>query len=274
MDDSMQKTDDSMQKTDDSMLGLQDKVVVVTGSSQGVGRGCAVQFARAGAHVVVVARGIERAQEAAAEVESLGGKALAICADVTVQDDIERMVATTLDQFGRIDVAVNNVGGRRGKPEGSLLESGPDYWRQTLELNLLTVLTCTRAFADAMIARETRGVIINIGSTTAYKATSHLAPYGAAKAGLIQLTKTLALELAPHGIRVTGVSPGMVDTDSLREFMDDAALAERGKRVPAGRIAKPDDLGKAVVLMASDLAGWVYGDTLVADGGELLVDGG
>ncbi len=259
---------------DDSILGLQDKVVVVTGSSQGVGRGCARQFARAGAHVVVVARGLERAEQAAVELRSLGGEALAIQADVTVQDDIERMVATTLERFGRIDVAVNNVGGRRGKPAGSLLESGPDYWRQTLELNLFTVLTCTRAFADVMIARAQRGVIINIGSTTAYKATPHLAPYGAAKAGLIQLTRTLALELAPHGIRVTGVSPGMVDTDALREFMDDATLAERGQQVPAGRIATPDDLGKVAVLMASDLAAWVYGDTLVADGGELLVPGG
>ncbi len=258
----------------DSMLGLKGKVVVVTGSSQGVGRGCAEQFARAGAHVVLVARGLERAEAAAKEVRSLGVEALAVQADVSVQADIDRMVAETLTRFGRIDIAINNVGGRRGKPEGGLLESGLDYWRETLELNLLTVLTCTRAFADAMISKGEGGVVVNVASTTAYKASPNLAPYGAAKAGLIQLNKTLALELAPHGIRVVGLSPGMVDTDSLREFMDEDMLAARGKQIPAGRIAMPEDLGKAAVLLASDLAGWVYGDTLVCDGGELLVSGG
>ena len=258
----------------DSMLGLKDKVVVITGASQGVGRGCAVQFARAGARVAVVARGLERAEEAAAEVRGLGVDALAIQADVTVQQDVDRMVAETLERFGQIDVAINNVGGRRGKPEGSLLESGPDYWRQTLELNLLTVLTCTRAFADAMISGGHGGVVVNVASVAGYKASPNLAPYGASKAGLVQLTKTLALELASHQIRVVGLSPGMVDTDSLREFMDDSMLAARGRSVPAGRVAMPDDLGKAAVLLASDLAGWVYGDTLVCDGGEILGAGG
>ena len=146
----------------DSILGLKDKVVLITGSSQGVGRGCAEQFARAGARVAVVARGLERAEEAAAAVRSLGVDALAIRADVTLQEDIDRMVAETIERFGRIDVAINNVGGRRGKPEGRLLESGVDYWRQTLELNLLTVLTCTRAFAEVMISGGTGGVIVTL----------------------------------------------------------------------------------------------------------------
>jgi NAD(P)-dependent dehydrogenase (short-subunit alcohol dehydrogenase family) len=257
----------------DSMLGLKGKVVVVTGSSQGVGLGCAEQFARAGANVAVVARGRERAEAAAQRVRSQGVEALAIQADVCQQADIDRMVAETLARFGRIDIAINNVGGRRGKPEGGLLESGPDYWRETLELNLFTVLTCTRAFADAIIAGGGGGVVINIGSIAGNRASPNLAPYGAAKAGLVQLNKTLALELAPHGIRVVGLAPGMVDTDSLREFMDDAMLTERGRTVPAGRIAIPADLGKAAVLLASDLAGWVYGDTLVCDGGESLGSG-
>jgi NAD(P)-dependent dehydrogenase (short-subunit alcohol dehydrogenase family) len=259
---------------DGSILGLEDKVVVVTGSSQGVGLGCARQFARVGADVVLVARGAERLERASQELRAFGRRVLTVQADVTREEDIDRMVASAMDHFGHIDVAVNNVGGRRGKPEGGLLDSGPDYWRRTLDLNLYTVLACSQAFARAMIASRTRGAIVNIASLSAYKATPNLAPYGAAKAGLVQLTRTLALELAPHGIRVTGVAPGMVDTDSLREWLDDDALAERARHLPAGRIGTPDDLGRVVVMMASDLGAWVYGSTLVADGGEQIAEGG
>ena len=257
-----------------SALGLEDKIAIVTGGSQGVGRGCALEFAGAGAHVAVVARGLERAEAVAAEVRAVGREAHAIQADVTRDEDVARATAEVLNRFGRIDVAVNNVGGRRGKPEGKLLDSGPDYWRETLELNLYSVLACSQAFARAMIERESPGVILNVGSVAGFKASAGLAPYGAAKAGLVQLTKTLALELAPHGIRVNAVAPGMVDTDSLREYMDDAAIAERAKQIPAGRIAKPEDIGKVALLLASDLAGWVTGQTLIADGGELLSAGG
>lgn len=258
----------------ESILGLQDKVVVVTGSSQGVGLGCARQFARVGTDVVLVGRREKPLETAAEELRGLGREVLTVQADVTVDADIERMVDAAMERFGRIDVAVNNVGGRRGKPEGALLDSGPEYWRKTLDVNLYSVLACTQAFARAMISTGTSGSIVNVASVTGYKATPRLAPYGAAKAGLIQLTKTLALELAPHGIRVTGVAPGMVDTDSLREFLDDAAIAERAQHLPAGRVGMPDDLGRAVVMMASDLGSWVYGSTLIADGGELIAEGG
>jgi len=258
----------------DSILGLEGKVVVVTGSSQGVGLGCARQFARVGCEVVLAARRSEPLQAAAAELRALGGEVLAVTADVTQQADIEALVAASLDRFGRIDVAVNNVGGRRGKPEGTLMESGRAYWEQTLDVNLTTVLACTQAFARVMIEKGTAGVIVNVASTTAYKATPNLAPYGAAKAGLLQLTKTLALELSAHGIRVVGVSPGMTDTDALREFMDGEQIAARAEHLPAGRVGLPDDLGRAVLMMASDLGAWVYGSTLVADGGELIAEGG
>lgn len=254
-------------------LGLEDKVVVVTGSSQGVGQGCAMEFAGAGARVAVVARGLERAEAVAERIRALGGEALAIQADVMQEPDIRRSVEAVVDRFGRVDVLVNNVGGRSGTPEGKLLDSGPDYWKQTLELNLFSVLACTQAFAAAMIEREVPGVVVNIGSVAGYKASPGLAPYGAAKAGLVQLTKSLAMELAEHGIRVNGVAPGMVNTESLRAYLDEAALAERAKGVPAGRIAAPEDIGRVVLLLASDLAGWVTGQTLIADGGEILAAG-
>jgi 3-oxoacyl-[acyl-carrier protein] reductase len=222
---------------------------------------------------VVVARGLERAEAVAEEVRGLGREALALQADVTVKTEMDSVVASTLERFGRVDVGINNVGGRAGKPEGLLLDSSPDYWHRTTELSLYSAFYGCHAFARAMVDRGTRGVILNIASTTAYKANPALAPYAAAKAGVIQLTKSLARELAPHGIRVAGIAPGMVNTDSLREFMSPEMIEERGQSVPAGRIAGPDDLGKVAVLMASDLAGWVYGQTLIADGGETLADG-
>ncbi len=257
----------------ESILGLENKVVVVTGSSQGIGLGCARQFARAGADVVLVARRGEPLKAAAEEIRALGRQVLAVTADVELETGIETMLESSMERFGRIDVAVNNVGGRRGKPEGALLDSGPDYWRKTLDVNLITVLACSQAFARAMISSQTSGVIVNVASVAGYKASPRLAPYGAAKAGVVQLTRTLAMELAPHGIRVTAVAPGATDTDSLREWLDDEAIAERGKRMPAGRIGTPDDLGRVVVMLASNLGAWVYGSTLVADGGEQLAEG-
>ena len=256
-----------------SLLGLEGKVVLITGGSQGVGLGCAQEFTRAGARVALVARGVDRAEQAAKTIRTSGGEALAIPGDVTLQEDIPRVVEETLRGFGRVDVMVNNVGGRRGEPEGRLLDAGVDHWQQTLELNLTTVLACSQAFARAMIESNRKGSIVNVGSVAGFKASPGLAPYGAAKAGLVQLTKTLGIELAEYGIRVNAVAPGMVDTDSLREYLDDAALAERAKQVPAGRIAKPEDIGRVAVFLASDLAGWVTGQTLIADGGELLAGG-
>lgn len=257
-----------------SFLGLEDKVAVITGASQGVGLGCARQFVRAGADVVITGRRPEPLEKAAAELRGAGRDVLTFVGDAEDADDVARLVAATKERFGRADVLVNNVGGRRGKPEGRLLDSGPDYWRGTIERNLVSVFTCTQAFARLMIETGRPGVVVNVASVAAYHASPRLAPYGASKAGLVHATSTLAIELAPHGIRVCGVAPGMVDTDSLREWLDDEKLAARGRRLPAGRIAKPDDLGKVVLMMASDLGGWIYGSTLVADGGELLGDVG
>jgi NAD(P)-dependent dehydrogenase (short-subunit alcohol dehydrogenase family) len=252
------------------LLGLAGKVVVITGSSQGVGLGCARQFARAGCDVLLVGRRAEPLARAEEEVRGIGQRVATVVADVESDAEIAAIVDAAERHFGRIDVAVNNVGGRRGKPEGLLLESGPDYWRGTLERNLITTLACTQAFARAMIAGGRPGVIVNISSVAAHNASLRLAPYSAAKAGLDALTRSLAHELAPHRIRVVGVAPGMVDTDSLRAWMTPEQLAERGRALPAGRIGGPDDIGRAAVMLASDLAGWIYGDTLIADGGELL----
>lgn len=255
-----------------SILGLEDKVAVITGASQGVGLGCARQFVRAGAHVVITGRRPEPLELAAKALRASGRTVVPVVADVEEEAGVAAMVEAVRREFGRVDVLVNNVGGRKGKPEGTLLESGPDYWRGTLERNFLSVLGCTQAFARFMIETKRPGVVVTVASVGAYRASPRLIPYGASKSALIQATGTLARELAPHGIRVCGVAPGMVDTDSLREWFDPKSLEARGKKLPAGRIGKPDDIGKAVLMLASDLGAWIYGPTLIADGGELLGD--
>jgi NAD(P)-dependent dehydrogenase (short-subunit alcohol dehydrogenase family) len=253
-----------------SVLGLEGKVAVITGASQGVGLGCARQFVQVGADVVITGRRAEPLENAATELRRSGREVVTVVGDAEDPNDVAKLVEATKQRFGRADVLVNNVGGRRGKPEGTLLESGPEYWRGTIERNLVSVLTCTQAFARFMIETKRPGVVINVASVGAYRASPRLVPYGASKAGLIQATGTLARELAPHGIRVCGVAPGMVDTASLREWFDEETMAERGRRLPAGRIGKPDDIGRVVLMLASDLGAWIYGATLVADGGELL----
>lgn len=255
-----------------SILGLEGKVAIVTGASQGVGLGCARQFVQAGADVVITGRRAAPLEKAATELRASGRKVVAVVADAENPEEFAKVIDAAQKNFGRADILVNNVGGRRGKPEGSLLESGPEYWRGTLECNLVSVFSCTQAFARYLIAAKRPGVVVNVASVAAFHASPNLAPYGASKAGLIQATGTLALELAPHRIRVCGVAPGMVDTDSLREWLDDAKISARGRKLPAGRIGLPDDLGKVVLMMASDLGAWIYGATLVADGGELLGD--
>ncbi len=256
----------------DSVLGLEGKVVVITGASQGVGLGCARQFARVGADLVITGRRPEPLEAAATALRVFGREVVTVAGDAEDPQDVARVVDAARQRFGRVDVLVNNVGGRRGKPEGTILESGPDYWRGTIERNLVSVLTCTQAFARFMIETKRPGVIVNIASVGAHRASPRLVPYGASKAGLIQATGTLARELAPHGIRVCGVAPGMVETDSLREWMTEKQMTDRGRRLPAGRLGQPDDIGKAVLMLASDLGAWIYGPTLVADGGELLGD--
>ncbi len=255
-----------------SILGLENKVAIVTGASQGVGLGCARLFVQAGADVVITGRRAGPLEKAATELRASGRKVAAVAADAENPDEFAKVIDAAQKSFGRVDILVNNVGGRRGKPEGSLLESGPEYWRGTLECNLVSVFSCTQAFARHQIAAKRPGVVVNVASVAAFHASPNLAPYGASKAGLIQATGTLGLELAPHRIRVCGVAPGMVDTDSLREWLDDAKIQSRGRKLPAGRIGLPDDLGKVVLMMASDLGAWIYGATLVADGGELLGD--
>ena len=270
----------------ESLLGLEEKVAVITGSANGIGRACALELARAGTHVVVSDLRGERAEseKAADEVRAIGRQALVVDADASRESDIEALVAAALERFGRIDVGVNNAG-RTGRPPAgpaaprfhspTSLEAGLEYWNEMLEVGLTSVYLGSRGFARAMVEGEIRGSIINISGHAGMRASVGLAPYGAAKAGVIHLTKTLGAELAPHGIRVNSVAPGATDTRALRGYFDtEERRARAAAAVPMGRIGTPSDIAKVVVLLASDLAGWVTGQTLSADGGQSIAGSG
>jgi NAD(P)-dependent dehydrogenase (short-subunit alcohol dehydrogenase family) len=253
--------------TIEALLGLEGKVAVVTGAGQGIGRACALMLARAGATPVVVDINAETARRVGEEARALGREALVVHADVRRPGEVERVAAETLERFGRLDIAVNNVGGGGGnKP---VIESDLGDWERILDLTLRTAVYGCRTFGKRMVERGTRGAIVNIASVAGVRAATFLAPYGAAKAGVISLTQTLAVELGPHGIRVNCVAPGFIATPALDNFMPPAQqLALAKELVPLGRPGAPEDIAGVVLMLASDVTGYVTGQTLIADGGR------
>src|SRR5262245_31233597 len=159
-----------------SVLGLEGKVAIVTGASQGVGLGCARLFVQVGVDVVITGRRAEPLESAAAQLRGSGREVVTVVGDAEDPSDVAKVLAATRKRFGGADILVNNVGGRRGKPEGTLLESGPEYWRGTIERNLVSVLTFTQAFARLAIETQRPAVVINVASVGAYRASPRLVP--------------------------------------------------------------------------------------------------
>ena len=251
----------------DSMLGLEGKTVVVTGSGQGMGRGIVLAFARAGANAVIVDLDEAKAQAVANEVQALGREALVVRADVRIESDIARVVNDTLARFGRLDIGVNNVGGLAGQKPAPVVEASSSFWDTVIEVNLRTTFLCAKAFAQAIIQSNAGGSIVNIASISGLRSSAHLAPYGAAKAAVMHLTQTLAVELAPHGIRVNCVAPASIDTPDAMATVSDERKRAMAASVPLGRLGAPSDVGGIVAMLSSDIAGFVTGQTLMVDGG-------
>ena len=252
---------------DENILGLQGKTVAVTGSGQGMGRGIVLAFAKAGANTVIVDLDEAKAHAVADEVRALGADAVAMRSDVRKPGDIDAMVRAAVERFGSLDVGVNNVGGLAGRSPTPSLEADASFWDTVFENNLRTTFLCSQAFAKAMIERETPGAIVNIASISGLRASARLAPYGAAKAGVMHLTQTFAIELAPHGIRVNCVAPASIETPEAMGHVSESRRAAMGQPIPLGRLGQPHEVAAMVMMLASPMAAFVTGQTLMVDGG-------
>ena len=264
----------------DSLFGLDKKVALVTGGGRGIGKGCALMLAQAGCHVAIADLNAEHAAQTAKEVEALGRKAAAIKADVRTNEGIEAMLEGAVARLGGLDICVNNVGGSdaRWVPGGGhsltpFLEITPEFYDDIVTNNLRATFFCCQAEARSMIARGVGGSIINIASAAGLRPTSEtigIAPYAAAKAGVINLTQSAALELAPYGIRVNAIAPSATLTERHAERYKEGGLSDREAANPLKRTGRPRDHGGAAVYLASDLANYVTGVVILVDGGISL----
>lgn len=248
-------------------LGLAGKVAIVTGGSRGIGRATAARLLREGAAVVVSSLRPESLASAVRELAPLG-RVDGIAGDVAVEADVVRLVAQTVERFGRLDVMVANAG--IADPYKSLLDTSVAEWDRMLAVHLRGTFLCGREAARAMSAGALPGRIVTVASTNAYECDPHAASYNAAKAGILGLTRSMAVDLARFGIRVNGVAPGWIHTDMA---VND--LPPRGTRVEnlgvLGRAGEPEEVAAAIAFLASDVCDFLTGTTLVIDGGQLIV---
>jgi 7-alpha-hydroxysteroid dehydrogenase len=240
------------------------KVAVVTGSGQGIGRAIAWGLADAGCDVAVNARRRSDLEVTAEGVRERGRRSLVVDGDI--RDFSEELAERTVAGLGAVDIWVNNVGGSDEKTVRELADTPDEIWRAQLELNLTSAFQGAKAAANRM---PDGGVIINIASGAGTRGSPRTGPYAAAKAGMLNMTQTLALELAPRGIRVNAVSPGPVFTEAFAEILGVSdRLDELTATIPLGRLGQPDDIAAAVVYLASPAASWVTGQNLLVAGGR------
>lgn len=240
-------------------LDLSGRTVIVTGGSRGVGRGIATRFLEFGADVVICGR-----NEPDELPSGKGRAAVFTAADVREVEQIEQVIAFTRERFGRLDVLVNNAG---GAPEAAAATASPRFHESILRLNLIAPIHFAQQANAVMQDQPEGGVIINISSISAIRPSPGTAVYSAAKAGILQLTRSLAVEWAPK-VRVVAVTAGMIETElSELHYGDADGVAAIGKTVPLGRLGQPGDVGDVCVFLASPLASYVSGASLLMDGG-------
>ncbi|MBI3325949.1 MAG: glucose 1-dehydrogenase [Nitrospinae bacterium] len=248
---------------------LQDKVAIVTGGGTGIGRVIAREMAHVGAHIVVASRNPDHINPAAEEIQRLGRQSLAVSVDVRVPEQVDTLVQATLDRFGRIDILVNNHGALFQCPVEDL---SPGGWNAIISINLTGVFLCSRAVGRVMI-RQKQGKIINIVSVAGLHGSPMTAAYGAAKAGVMNFTKSLAMEWSQHNILVNAVAPGPILTESGRNLLWSSPELQEQVRghVPLRRYGEPEEVANAVIFLASDASSYITGETLYVDGGPPLL---
>lgn len=249
-------------------MTLDGKVAIVTGAGKagkGIGQACAMALANAGAKVVVASRTEANAETVAAEIRASGGEALALGVDVSDAAQVENMVSSALEAFGRVDILVNNAGVTR---DSLMMRMGEDAWDAVLDTNLKGAFLCTKAVTRPMM-KQRSGAIVNMTSIMGIAGNAGQANYAASKAGLIGLTKSAAKELASRGIRVNALAPGWIETAMTAELGDDFKQ-QMLPRIPLARLGRPEDVANAVLFLCSDAAAYITGQTLTVDGGLIM----
>lgn len=246
---------------------IEGKVAIVTGGGTGIGKSIALEFASAGADVVVASRRLNVLEDVAQEIRSLGRRSLAIKADVSKKTDVDNLVRKTIDEFGYIDILVNNSGILAGP---SFLDLEEEEWDKVIDTNLKSRYLCCKAVGKLMVKRK-KGCVINVASNGGVTTCGgYSGPYPVTKAGEIMLTRGLAWELGPYNIRVNAIAPGNIRTEMTRNWWSDPDFMKRMKTDrPLGRFGEPEEIASVALFLASDAASYITGETIVADAGKV-----
>lgn len=247
---------------------FQDKVVVITGAGSGIGRETAILFAENGAKVAVVDCNKNSGTETVKTIEQSGGKAIFVQADVSKASDVKRMTEYVISNYNRIDILFNNAGINLALP---ITEVTEEIWDNIIATNLKGVFLCCK-YVIPIMKKQKSGVIINMASISALVGVPYFGPYSASKGGILALTRTIALEVAPFNIRVNCICPGMVETPLSKRTWEKMGIGEekrkgRSKSIPMGRVATPKEIARAVLFMASEASSYMTGAALIVDGG-------
>ena len=245
---------------------LENRIAIVTGAGQGIGRAIALGMAREGAALVIADLNEANAGAVKREIERVGGKASALYTDISNEGSVRGMIDHTLNEHGRVDILVNNAG---IFPTSSVEEMAEEEWNRVIGTNLIGTFLCSRAVVPHLLTQRS-GRIISLTSGRAFQGARHGAHYAASKAGIIAFSKSLALELAPYGITVNVICPGITDTAQPRGHQTEEQIYAQGQRIPLGRIGQPEDLVGPAIFLASDAAGFITGQTILVNGGSIM----
>ena len=251
------------------MFDLKNKVAIITGARQGMGKSYALTLAKAGAKVVVADISQEDCEKVVEEIKKAGGEALAVKCDVSKKEEVDNMVKAAVDKWGKVDILVNNAGICQFKP---FLEITEEEWDRTIDINLKGYFLCAQAAAKEMVKQKS-GAIVNIASIAMGQmgvGFATLAHYSASKGGIVAMTETMAIELGPYNIRVNAIAPGAIDTPMIDPVKQDPKTMEGIlARLPLHRVGKPEEVSNLVLFLASDKSSYMTGSTVVIDGGWL-----
>ena len=257
-------------------MELSGQTAIVTGAGRGIGRAVALELAGMGADIVVAELDTATGESVAEEVRSLGRRALALCTDVTQRADLEAMVSRTVDEFGRIDVLVNNAAIYRAQP---VLEISEAHWDRMMDLNVRALFFASQAVLPHMLAAQ-RGAIVNVASVAAMIASGLASPYCASKAAVISITRSLALAVAADGVRVNAVCPGYVQTEMWAQLEEEVSAIvdmpreefsrQRLAQIPLRRWEQPEDVARVVAFLASERSAYITGEAVNVSGGLVM----